>query len=102
MASALIVYLSVDDGGHPEAFGGPRHRQHGPEEDQDGQDEGEERSRHDVVQDDDEVTQHLRLGHHRVVEGKEQLQRPRQRGVKLIGLGDLVTYKHAVEGGGRK
>lgn len=57
--NAIITYLCVDYGGHPEAFARPGHRQHGPEEDEDGQDEGEERSRHDVVEDDDEVAQHL-------------------------------------------
>ena len=54
-----LLYLGVDDGGHPEALGGPGHGQHGPEEDEDGQDEREEGRRHDVVQDDDKVAQHL-------------------------------------------
>lgn len=58
---SLKLYLSVNDGGHPEAFAGPGHGQHGPEEDEDGQDEGEEGGGHDVVEDDDKVAQHLRL-----------------------------------------
>ncbi len=56
---AFITNLCVDYGGHPEAFGRPGHRQHRPEEDEYGQDEGEEGSRHDVVEDDDKVAQHL-------------------------------------------
>lgn len=55
----MTFYLCVDYGSHPEAFGRPGHGQHGPEEDKNGQDEGEERSRHDVVEDDDKVAQHL-------------------------------------------
>lgn len=56
---AVRTYLCVDDGSHPEALGGPWHRQHGPEEDENGQDEGEEGGRHDVVENDDKVAQHL-------------------------------------------
>lgn len=57
--NAIIIYLCVDYGGHPEAFGRPGYRQHGPEEDEDRQDEGEERSGNYVVEDDDKVAQHL-------------------------------------------
>lgn len=39
---SVITYLCVDYGSHPEAFAGPGHGQHGPEEDENGQDEGEE------------------------------------------------------------
>lgn len=38
----VITYLCVDNGGHPEAFARPGHGEHGPEEDENGQDEGEE------------------------------------------------------------
>lgn len=37
------TYLSVDYSCHPEAFSRPWHRQHGPEEDENWQDEREER-----------------------------------------------------------
>lgn len=94
-AADAATYLRVDYSRHPEAFGRPRHRQHGPEEYQNGQDEWEERCRHNVVEDDDKVAQHLWLGHHGVVESEEQLHRPRQRLEKLIRLWDLFTFKHA-------
>lgn len=79
-----LLYLCVDDSGHPETLAGPRHGQHGPEEDENGQDEREERCGHNVVEDDDKVTQHLRLGHHRVIKGKHQLQRSGQRDEELV------------------
>lgn len=94
---AVAAYLCVDNGSHPEALGGPGHRQHGPEEDENGQDEREQRSRDNVVEDDDKVAQHLRLGHHGVIEGRQQLQWPRQPHKKLIGLFNLVVFKHATE-----
>lgn len=97
-----LLYLCVDDGRHPETLAWPRHGQHGPEEDEDGQDEREEGSGHDVVEDDDKVAQHLRLGHHCVIEGERQLQRPGQRDEKLVRLGDFVTFKHAVKESQRK
>lgn len=91
----FTAHLCVDYGGHPEAFGWPGHREHGPEEDENGQDEWEQRSRHDVVEDDDKVAQHLWFGHHGVVEGEQQLQRPRQRHEELVRVGDLIIFKHA-------
>lgn len=94
-AADAATYLRVDYSRHPEAFGRPRHWQHGPEEYQNGQDEWEERCRHDVVEDDDKVAQHLWLGHHGVVESEEQLHWPRQLLEELIGLWDLLVFKHA-------
>ena len=58
-----VLYLSVDNGSHPEAFGGAWHRQHGPQEDEDGQHQGGTAGRHHVVEDDDQVADHLRSGH---------------------------------------
>lgn len=92
-----MTYLCVDYSSHPEAFARPGHGQHGPQEDQNGQDEGEERGRHNVVEDDDEVAQHLRFGHHGVVQGKQQLEKPRQRLEKLVRLWDFLVFKHAAE-----
>lgn len=93
----MLLYLCVDDSGHPETLARPRHGQHGPEEDENGQDEREERRRHNVVQDDDKVAQHLRLGHHRVIEGKHQLQGSGQRHEELVRLRDFVVFKHAAK-----
>lgn len=55
----MLLHLCIDYGGHPETFAWPRYGQHGPEEDEDGEDKREERSGHNVVEDDDKVTQHL-------------------------------------------
>lgn len=95
-------YLSVDDCSHPEAFGWPGHRQHGPHEDEDGQDEGEQRRRHNVIEDDDKVAQHLRLRHHGVVEGKDQLQWTWKCQKKLVRVCDLIILKYSVGRGERR
>lgn len=88
------LYLCVDDGSHPKAFRGTRHREHGPEEDEDGQNQRQQRRRHNVVQDDHKITQHLRFGHHRVVKSEQQLKRPRQLLEKLVRLWDIIVLKH--------
>lgn len=93
----MLLYLCVDYSRHPETFAWPRHGQHGPEEDENGQDEREERSGHNVIEDDDKVTQHLRLGHHCVIEGKHQLEWSGQRHEKLVRLCDFAIFKHAVK-----
>lgn len=51
----MCSYLRVDYSCHPEPLGGSGHRQHSPEENQDGQNEGDGRRSHHVVQHDDEV-----------------------------------------------
>lgn len=68
------AHLCVHDGCHPEALAGPRDGQHGPEEDQDGQDEGDHRGRHHVVEDNDEVADQVRVPGHEVVAGQQKLQ----------------------------
>ena len=78
------AYLCVDDGHHPEPSAGPGDRQHGPEEDQDGQHEGDHGGGDHVVEDDDEVAHHLRAGHQRVVHGVEQQQEAGLPNIELL------------------
>lgn len=66
-----MAYLSVDDGHHPEAPAGPGDGQHGPEEDQDGQQKGNDGGRDHVVQDDHEIAHHFRAGYQSVIHGIE-------------------------------
>lgn len=90
----MCTDLSVDDGSHPESLGGPRNRKHSPEEYEDGEEEREQRSRHHVVQNDDEVAEHLRLGDHGVIEGKDELQESWYCVVELIRLVNVWDLEH--------
>lgn len=56
---SLKAYLCVDDGHHPEPSAGPRDRQHGPEEDQNGEHEGDHGGRDHVVEDDHKIAHHF-------------------------------------------
>ncbi len=88
-------YLSIDDGSHPVALAGPRHWQHGPEEDGDGKDQGGAGGRHHVVDDDDQVAHHLRVGHQHVVEGVAELEDQGLPLVEYIWLLQLLIIKHS-------
>ena len=92
--SVLPLYLSVDDGGHPEAFAGSRDGQHGPEEDEDGQHQRGHRGGDHVVEDDDQVADHLGVGHQHVVEGVAELQQLGLPAVEALGLLQLLVVKH--------
>ena len=46
----LGIYLGVVDRCHPEPFGGPGDRKHGPQERQDGENHGEDGGREQVVE----------------------------------------------------
>lgn len=87
-------YFSIDNGSHPVALAGPGHRQHGPEEDGDGKDQGGAGGRHHVVDDDDQIAHHLWMGHQHVVESVAQLHDQRLPLVESIGLLQLLIIKH--------
>lgn len=78
-----MLHLCVDDGRHPVTLTGPRHRQHGPEEDGDGKNQGDKGGRHHVVDNDDQVANELRVGHQHVVEGVAELQ---DQGLGLVEM----------------
>lgn len=88
------AYLCVDDGHHPEPPAGPRNGQHGPEEYQDGQHEGDHGGGDHVVEDDDKVAHHLGAGHQGVVHGVEQQQEAGLAHVELLRLFKLVIAEH--------
>lgn len=90
----MCRHLRVNDGGHPVALAGPRHRQHGPQEDGDGQDQGGTGGRYHVVDDDDQVADHLGVGNQHVVEGVAQLQDERLLLVESVGAVQLVVIEH--------
>lgn len=87
---ATSPYLSIDDGGHPEVLGRPRDGQHGPQEDENGQHQRDDRGRDHVVKDDDEVADQLGVSRQDVTRGEGQFQEPVLRGVELPTLKQLV------------
>lgn len=94
LLSSLISYLRVDNGRHPEAFAGPGHRQHGPEEDEDGQHQRGHGRRDHVVEDDDQITHHLRMSHQHVIESVAELEELRLRAVEVLRLLQILVIEH--------
>lgn len=91
------AYLCVDNGHHPESSAGPGNRQHGPEEDQNGQHKGDHGGRDHVVQYDHKVAHHFWAGHQGVVHGIEQQQEPGLANVEFLWLFKLIVMEHPVK-----
>ncbi len=89
-----MPHLRVDDGRHPEALAGPGHRQHGPEEDEDGQHQRGHGCRDHVVEDDDQVTHHLRVSHQHVIESVAELEDLRLTAVETLRRLQLLVIEH--------
>ena len=88
------MYLGVDDGSHPEALAGPGDRQHGPQEDGDGEDQRDAGRGHHVVDDDDQVAHELGVSDQDVVEGVAQLQEQGLPAIELVRLVQFLVIEH--------
>ena len=97
-----VPHLCVDYGSHPEPLGGSGHRQHGPQEHHDGEDQGDDRGADPVVHHDDEVADQLRVGSQQVVEGEEQLQQAGLSVVEVPALLQLLDEELPAHRGGNQ
>ena len=80
-------YLSVGDDRDPKGLGGPWHGQHAPQEDHEGEWQGEEGAVHHLVQDHQEVAEQLGVGDQHVDDGNYQTV---GAGLALLKLSLLV------------